>query len=255
MSKYTTELRYICESLAGLDESVGYNDVADVIEASRGQIFSFDYPIFDESYRGVLETKIIKHYYTREIGYETFGLWKLHLDSKMNEIMPYYNKLYKTELIEFNPLYDVDLTRDFHRTNDNENSGHSSGDFNEQTTGNDGGSVNENSNGTNWTLQQDTPQNGLQQVENMSYLSYATKETSQNTSNSINNRNYSSTSKGDNGSQFANEFNGVEDYLEHVSGTNGGASYSKKIEEFRKTLLNIDVRIIDDLKDLFIYLW
>ena len=50
------------------------------------------------------------HYYTREIGFETVGLWKLKLQTKLNEIMPYYNKLYETELLKYNPLYDVDMT-------------------------------------------------------------------------------------------------------------------------------------------------
>lgn len=108
MSHYTTEVRYICENYAGLTESVDFESVAEVIEKSRAKIFSFDFPIFDETYRSVLETKILKHYYTREIGFETVGLWKLKLDTKLNEIMPYYNKLYSSELLEFNPLYDVD---------------------------------------------------------------------------------------------------------------------------------------------------
>ena len=112
MSKYTTELRYICEIGAGLDESVGYNSLDTVLESARPHIFDFSYPIFDESYRQVLEKKILKHYYTREISEETVGLWKLRLNIKMNEIMPYYNKLYNSELIEFNPLYTVNLTRD-----------------------------------------------------------------------------------------------------------------------------------------------
>ena len=105
MSKYTTEVRYICESEAGLDESAGANRVDDIIANSRAKIFDFSYPIYDESYRNVLETKILKHYYTREIGLETVGLWKLKLNTKMNEIMPYYNQLYKSALLEFNPLW------------------------------------------------------------------------------------------------------------------------------------------------------
>lgn len=110
MSHYTTEVRFICENFSGLDESVGYDKVEEVIAGSREKIFDFDYPIFDESYRSVLETKILKHYYTREIGLETVGLWKLKLNTKMNEIMPYYNQLYESTLLKFNPLYDVDLT-------------------------------------------------------------------------------------------------------------------------------------------------
>ena len=115
MSKYTTEVRYICEHLAGLDESEGYESVNNIIDLARPEIFDFDYPIFDENYKPVLERKILKHYYTREIGLETYGLWKLKLDAKLNEIMPYYNKLYDSELIEFNPLYSEDIRIDGHK--------------------------------------------------------------------------------------------------------------------------------------------
>lgn len=111
MSKYTTELRFICEHDAGLYESKGYNNVNEILEACHSNVFDFDYPIFDEEYRSVLEIKILKHYYTREICAETVGLWKLFLDARMNEIMPYYNKLYESELIQFNPLYDTDYSR------------------------------------------------------------------------------------------------------------------------------------------------
>lgn len=111
MSKYTVELRYICETMAGLEASVGGDDVDQVIQNAIPSIFNFPFPIFDESYRNVLETKILMHYYTREIAHETVGLWKLKLKTKLNEIMPYYNQLYKSELLDFNPLYDVDITR------------------------------------------------------------------------------------------------------------------------------------------------
>lgn len=110
MSKYTTELRYICEFEAGLTESVGYNSIHDILEEAAPKIFNFDFPIFDETYRPVLEKAILRHFYTREICEETYGLWKLRLEDKLNLIMPYYNKLYETELLEFNPLYDVDVT-------------------------------------------------------------------------------------------------------------------------------------------------
>lgn len=117
MSVFTTELRYICEHYAGLNESKPYFSVNGIISASRTKIFNFDYPIFDVNYKPILETKIIRHFYTQEIGFETVGLWLLKLETKMNEIMPYYNQLYKSELLEFNPLYDTDLTRHDNREN------------------------------------------------------------------------------------------------------------------------------------------
>ena len=120
MSHYTTELRFICEHLSGLDESKGYNNVENIISSARTQIFDFNYPIFDNSYKSVLETKILKHYYTREICEETYGLWKLRLNTRLNEIMPYYNKLYNSELIEFDPLKDYDITKEGTREGENQ---------------------------------------------------------------------------------------------------------------------------------------
>ena len=108
MSRYTTEVRYICESLAGLDKSVGYSNVNEVIEKSRNKIFP-PFEIFDESYRPVLETKILKHFYTREIGCETFGLWQLRLDAKLSVIMPYYNKLYNAINIDIPVIDNVNM--------------------------------------------------------------------------------------------------------------------------------------------------
>ena len=107
MAEYTTEVRSICEFYAGLRESKGQNDVMNIIERSRGSIFDFSYPIFDPSYKAVLETKILSHYYTREIGEETVGLWKHRLNSKLNEIMPYYNKLYESEAMKIDPLTNI----------------------------------------------------------------------------------------------------------------------------------------------------
>ena len=108
MSKYTTEIRYICEHYAGLTESTGFEDVDEIVEKARHKIFS-KYPIFDENHRAELEKKILKHYYTREIGFETVGLFKLYLNNRMAEIMPYYNKLYESETFEFNPFINTDF--------------------------------------------------------------------------------------------------------------------------------------------------
>lgn len=112
MSRYTTELRNICEASIGRTEHAGFNDINNVITEAAPKVFNFDFPIFDESYRLALEIKILRHYYMREICCETVGLWKLYLQSKLCEIMPYYNQLYKSELFSFNPLYDVDYKVD-----------------------------------------------------------------------------------------------------------------------------------------------
>ena len=223
MSKYTTEVRYICETFSGLDESKGCFNINEIVQQSRSKIFSFDYPIFDETYRGVLETKILKHYYTREIGLETVGLWLHKLDVKMNEIMPYYNQLYKSCLLEFNPFYNTDFTtkRDI-KTNE---IGNSTNETNTKTK--------------EWELYSDTPQGSVKNLENETYLTNATKNTGD--GNTLN--------KGE------TNVDNVQDYLETVKGKIGGENYSSLLEQYRKTFLNIDMMIIDDISDLFMNIW
>lgn len=181
MSKYTTELRFICEQQSGLDESVGYNDVNTVISNARPKIFNFTYPIFDNAYKPTLETKILKHFYTREIGLETYGLWKLKLDTRLNEIMPYYNKLYESELLEFNPLYTHDIKTTGYKHNSGEHHddiGYGgrdvstlSGTDSAVNSGNDvsrlsGTDTRASADKTNtWDLYSDTPQGGINGIQ------------------------------------------------------------------------------------------
>lgn len=185
MSKYTTEVRFICETSAGYDESQGYSNVNTIIANSRENIFDFDYPIFDENYRATLETKILKHYYTREIGLETVGLWKHFLDMRMNEIMPYYNKLYESELLEFDPFSDVDYTREGSRsgsedtsetggrvdtmtgtiTDQGTNSNAMTGTVADQEGGTQGRSGSNAPKNSRWDLYSDTPQGGVAGIE------------------------------------------------------------------------------------------
>ena len=77
------------------------------------------YPIFDENHRDVLNNKIIQHFWYREIGQETPDRFNRMLARKMNEIMPYYNQMYISTLIEFDPLateYISSTTKDESKT-------------------------------------------------------------------------------------------------------------------------------------------
>lgn len=222
MSKYTTEVRYICESSLGMQQGGGANEVDSIIASAIPKIFNFDFPIFDESYRTVLETKILKHYYTREIAHETVGLWKLKLQTKLNEIMPYYNKLYESELLEINPLYTHNLTRTHNTKFDSD-----------RTTGNETSGTS-----TEFDAYSDTPQGTLNNVKNDTYLTNARKLEDSSTS----------SSSGD------DKYNSTEDYIEHVTGYEG-KDVSELLLKWRKTFLNIDLQIIEELEPLFFQLW
>lgn len=235
MSKYTTQVRYICEQLSGYVQSVDYSDVDLVLRAAEPKIFDFDYPIFDENYRHVLNTKILKHYYINEIGLETYALWKLRLNTKMNEIMPYYNQLYKSELYTFNPLYDTDITRK-HKVDRSQ----------EGTTKTTDTSTTEQTNGNvHADAYSDTPQGGITGVEKLNYLTNYRKVTDDNKLDSK----ITGNTDTDTG------ITSLESYVETVKGKQGVRNYSDLLKDFRSTFLNIDMQVIDSLSDLFMLIW
>ena len=227
MSKYTTEVRFICENSAGLSESEGADNVDSILDRCWNKVFNFDFPIFDENYRQVLCRKILKHYYTREICEETVGLWKLRLNTRMNEIMPYYNKLYEAWAENFNPLYDTDLTRK-HKL---DRTGRTDGKQTTDTT----------SEGTTKDLYSDTPQGSLNNIDSETYLTNARKIVD---SEKVNGTNV-----------YGQDIKSTDEYIETISGKSGGISYSKMLNEYKESLLNIDLMVINELENLFLMIW
>lgn len=275
MSKYTTEVRFICEQYAGLSESIGFQDVETVIQKAIPHIFNFNFPIFDEKYRNVLETKILRHFYTREIGLETVGLWKLKLSTKLNEIMPYYNQLYKSELLEFNPLYDVDLTRTHTTTKDGTTNTRTTSDTEtntevmteENVTADYSRKDNETNNNTETRkrMYSDTPQGAISDLESGRYLTDATIEnnvyqnvrdiTQTDSTTSESNGGSTTESSVSNTGSSNTSIKDTETYLEVVKGKQGSTSFTKLLMEYRDTFLNIDMLVIDELNELFMGLW
>lgn len=258
MSKYTTEVRFICEQKAGLSESVDGAGVEEVISSALPHIFNFDFPIFDEEYRPILETKILRHFYTREIGFETYGLWHLKLKTKLNEIMPLYNKYYESELLEFNPLYDVNYTRSGSESVSTSESVVTSLSSSESNSD----SISEQTydsmlpNTFEWTLENQTPQNGLNGVADMEYLTAATKVQRGGDDQSYSRHDNKSASERKAASQGNTDRLALDTkgYLETIVGYKSN-NPSKLLEDYRDTFLNIDMMVINDLEELFMMLW
>lgn len=87
MAKYTMELRQLVKS--------GYN------------IFDDTWNTFIPEHKAELCDKIIRHYWFNEIGQETPDRFKHYLNEQLALIMPYYNQLYKSELEEIIPLFNL----------------------------------------------------------------------------------------------------------------------------------------------------
>lgn len=279
MSKYTTEVRFICENKAGREVSGGFSEVDNILSASWNKIFTGNVPFFDESYRAPICQKILKHYYLREIGFETVGVWLLKMNTKLAEVMPYYNELYKSTMLEFNPLFDTDITtaRDVkgsgneNTTNDRTIESTMTDDRtqieNRNTTDTRTDNLTRTNNGTNLDLYHDTPQGQITQLDDNTYLSNARKITDNGTENSTGTQEMKSTGdvtvdntgtqKNDtvDNDKGTRQYSSTEDYVEHITGKRGGQSYSKMLMEFRQALINVDLMLIEEFEPCFMQLW
>lgn len=117
MASYTMKLSTYIEMWSQYETGLS---MSEKIEKGRPKLFDFQYPIFDESYRKVFETHFIRNFYMREIGFETEGLFKFNLETWLIINMPYFNKLFESELIKYDPLENTRLNTTGNKKNDTE---------------------------------------------------------------------------------------------------------------------------------------
>lgn len=234
MAKYTVQIKSIIESL-GSNSVLALSTLDEQIEKARPKIFDFDYPFYDPSSKAAFETWILESILMDEINYETYGLWHLKLRTFMKTNMPYYNKLYESAKLITNPLKNHHLER----TTEGNESGNSSS--NGTGTSNDTSS----SNVLAWNMYADTPQGGINGLENSNYLTNATKDlndtttTSDTSTTSNNTSTSSSTSKG---KETVDGYSGIDE--------------NTLLLKYRKTIININEQFINDFKSkLTLKLW
>lgn len=189
-----------------------------------------DYPIFDEEYRTLLNNKILMHYYMDEIGFETAGLFKVYLNNKMNEIMPYYNELYKKQkdlLLNFDKT--TNLTETFTRDNTTDTNTKSN-----STSSN-------TASGTSKNVYQDTPMGSItqQDIDNYDHASNQEFNKNQNTSSIEDNSN------------LTGKATSLENYIRTKTGNNGRLYGIEILKMIKNNYMNIDEMVINELQDLF----
>ena len=236
MSKFTTELRFLlAPTTTGFD--IGLKD----------------YPIYDENYRSVLNKAIIDHFYCREIGFETPEKFKFFLNRKMREIMPLYNQYFESTLIEFDPLKSYYLTEVYKKANDATSTG--SGTSTGNVSSNEAATSASTQNADNLMVEQDTPQ-GLISRSDLQSNVYASKanhvsddvdSTTNSASAGVQNSSTSGTS--------TSTMNTIEEYSHAVAGNRSMKSQSQLMIEFRKSFINVNQMIFDELDSCFMQVW
>lgn len=230
MSKYTTQVRWIVESLTPDSTDL---TIDQRIDKAAPLIFNFNFPIFTESYRPILEHKILLHYYMREIGQEAVALWKLSLNERLNLIMPYYNTLYTTLQNKYKIMSDVDLEELYLGNRDE------TGNFAGTTNAN----ASDNGSTSGQTMSSDFPQAAV--VGSKDYYSGSTESTADS------NNTTTSETKTDNTNKITTDDN----HILTKTGMTGMRTRGQILADYTQDLFNIDLRIIRELNDLFFLLY
>lgn len=224
MSKYTMELRQIIEYEGRstvedyfkdycINNYLRQNEIETILNAN---IWSKDR----------LASKIVDHYYMREIGYETIGLFKHYAKVYMQEIMERYLPLIYSASINYDPLVNVDYTETFERN----------------ITGSGEASSTSSNEASGLSVNSDTPQGNISKA-NILAGSYASNTGASETESSI-----SDSSSNSNQTD--------ETYSKRVKGNSGvSATAQKMVEQYRENIIAIDEKIIKELDKLFMGLY
>lgn len=206
------------------------------------------YPIFDENYRAKLNEKIVAHYALREIGSETPQMFVFYLGRTMREQMDYFNQLYVSAQRKFDPFITSDVKQTMDSTSINESSGKSSGTQSNESTANSTSDT--TSDNSSMTFNSEFPQTRINdfkqfatsasQTDSLGNTHTATQQDSTATAASTSNTDYAhSSDKGNSTSR--------------TLATSG--SQSQLLQDWRSTMINIDMMVINSLENLFMGMW
>lgn len=218
-------------------------ELGDIV-ASGVDVWAFEYPVPAETvhYNGktaqvpfdkkAFELKILDHYRFRQIGQETVGRWLHYFRTRIREIMPYYVQLYEFEAKWFNvddPLESYNLVETFEETSHGSGTVSSSG-----SSESSGTSEKEN-------RFSDTPQGSIDNLDN--YMTTATRD------------NDTSSVSGSDSSESSSQNTGNTSHTLTRRGNIGVQPLGGEVKNIREAFINIDLMVINELKDLFLQVY
>jgi len=188
-----------------------------LLEMSNFELFDFEYPITDQTWKETFEDLFKDYFYFHEI-LETPDYFKHRLKTKLKMIIPRYNELYNSTLFELEPLLSRKLTETIEEDN--------------ITTGSQSNS------GTS-TVDNDSTSTDYPQHTNILDDIASGREVQKGNSTSSNNNNYNDSK--------------TKDYQRIIEGFEG--SQSELLKSYRETIININEMLINELKTLFILVY
>ena len=235
MAKYTFELRELFEPIKfnppiftrdQVENFFKDYELSDYLTPDQIEVIN-EFGVWNKD---KLARKIVDHYYMRESGFETIGLFKHYTKVTMQELMEKYLPLIYSASIEYDPLVNVDFTETFNRTAGTTNEGESTS--------------NSSSNSSSLGVNSDTPQGQISKTSILEGKYASSTGATENETSIEDETNTSSSSNTD------------EEYTKRVKGNSGvSATAQKMIEQYRQNIIAIDSEIIKELNILFMGLY
>lgn len=188
MSKYTITIKDIVNDYSIMSEN---RDLDSKLDVARGYLFDFNYPVIDATTKQRIEIAILKHYYMREIAFESIGIFKIKLNDRLNLIMPRYNALYNKQDLNLSPYINSYLNETGNTTNEN----------------------NTDINNEDWQTTSETPQGILNDLKAGKYSSMAIYNENKDNTSSTGESAYSRNVESLNGLTYAEAFRNYFDNI------------------------------------------
>lgn len=222
----------------------------ELYEAQKNKVYA-GIPTRDE-----LNKKIIDFYRFYEIGFDSIGRFILELEIALNEIMPYYNGIFKSIDI-MNDVEDifgnVDMVETFEETHKGNTSGTS--DNTSNTSANISSTTTSNVNNYEKDVNSQTPQGNIEKLNTQ--IDSVTHADNINWKHNTSNDSATNTGTDITSGTSTNKTSGTsETSVKHTStrkGNQGVNTYAHDLLEFRGLIRNVEQEIINDkrIKELF----
>jgi hypothetical protein len=218
-------------------------------------LFDFDYQFDDMAFKAELEERVIDFFYDSEIAFATPDHFKRKFKARWLRAISYYNKLYNTTLLEYNPLINSKMSEALEQlatantTQDNNTTSTGSSTSTSGATGTNDSTTTTDSDSTG----SDYPQ---QPIAGGNYAATATanNSTQTTTGNTTNDATTESSDEGTTTTALTSNTTNNSNYTKTIEGLTG-TSYQALIAAERENLLRIPNMLIDELKPCFMMVY
>lgn len=227
--------------------------IDDIVEKARKLVFSFSYPFYVNEYevdyselKEQFEYTFCLQYLREQIGLETMGEFRYHLQRLLVLNMPYYEQLYRSMTFEYNPLKNHVFEREIDMTRQENTSGVTNSESSHKDTVSLDSNTSTDMTTENQQIHSDNPQvnfAGTDYASNMDRGETKSNGANDTVTNTVNNGEHNGKDTENRDFTADNKDKTVE------SGFIG--SYSDEIAKYRGIIVNINKRICDDCRELF----